>query len=212
MFDSFDRVRIINLHERKDRRRTMMRQLSAVGGRGQFFPATRPIDSGLFTSRGMHGSFLSHLGVISEAASADESVLILEDDCNFFPEARDYPVPECDIFYGSHSEDADMMIGAHCMGFSAKAVGLLNAYLLEYLRPEFTPDAKAAQEEGFNPGVRPPIDGAYVWFRRRHPELVTKFALLTYQRRSRSDCTPANFYDRIPVIKDIAEAFRRAIN
>lgn len=157
----------------------------------------------------MLGSFLSHKRIIDEAAEANESVLILEDDCNFLPGASSYSIPPCDVFYGSHAEDADVMIGAHCMGLSAKAAKLASAYLADYMSPRFEPDPKGAAEPGYNPDMRPPIDGAYVWFRRKHPELTTHFALLTYQRPSRSDCTPSSRLDNIPVVRDVVEFGRR---
>ena len=176
-----------------------------------FFDAIRPDDCGPFRSKGSYGNFLGHVEIIAEAARRNQSVLILEDDCNFLPAAKGYKVPECDIFYGSHAEDADTIIGSHCMGFSKRAVQALNIYLSDYLSPDFPPDPAAAKEPGFNPALRPPIDGACVWFRRAHPELTTHFALLTYQRSSRSDVTPAHLFDRIPVVRDLAELARRAL-
>lgn len=212
LLSDYDRVRIINLPERSDRRREMNKQLKIAGLTGAnvaYFPAVRPDSAGPFTSRGMYGSFLSHKGVLEEAAKANESVLILEDDCNFLPAAKDYDIPPCDIFYGSHGDDADVIIGAHCMGFSADAVTKVSAYLADYTSPDFATDPIASKEVGYDPNIRPPIDGAYVWFRRAHPELATRFAFLTYQRPSRSDCTPAGTLDRIPIIRDIVEFGRR---
>ena len=126
-----------------------------------------------------------------EAAIAGESLLILEDDCALVPNASAYPGPECDIFYGGWneiSEDTDFVVGSHCMGFSRRAVQLLDKFLTAF--PTAPADAKAMTEPGFDPAVKPGIDGAYVWFRRANPELTTTFAQLTYQRSSRSDVTP----------------------
>ena len=212
LLSDYDRVRIINLPERSDRRRQMNKQLKIAGLTGpnvSYFPAIRPDSAGLFTSRGMYGSFLSHKAIVDEAARANESVLILEDDCNFLPEARGYAIPQCNIFYGSHPEDSDVMIGAHCMGFTAETVKKVSAYLADYTSPDFAADPTAAAEIGYDPNIRPPIDGAYVWFRRAYPELETRFAFLSYQRPSRSDCTPAGRLDRIPVIRDLVEFGRR---
>ena len=186
----------------------MRRELSKVGGSAEFYDAIRPGCSGPFTSRGMYGSFLSHAAIVRSAAWNGESVMIIEDDCNFLPGAKDYQVPPCDVFYASHSGDDDELIGAHCMGFSRKAVQLLDAYLSRYLSPGFKPDPKAAELASYNPRIRPPIDGAYVWFRRAYPDLVTQFALLTYQRPSRSDCTPARAVDRVPMVRALAELAR----
>lgn len=200
MFEAFDRVKVISLRERTDRRRIMRRELAKVGGTADFYDAIRPGSKGPFKSPGLYGSFLSHQAIIRDAAWSFQSVLIIEDDCNFLPEAKDYRIPPCDVFYGSHSEDADSIIGAHCMGFSAKTVVLLDHFLSDFLHPDF---------EGEGRRIRPAIDGAYVWFRQRaHPELTTHFAMLTYQRGSRSDCTPAHAYDRVPGIKSLAELAR----
>ena len=50
MFEPFDSVRIINLPERRDRRREMMRELTTLGlandPRVAFFPAIRPAEAG----------------------------------------------------------------------------------------------------------------------------------------------------------------------
>ena len=208
MFSAFDVVRVISLPERRDRRRAMRRELAKAGASAEFFDAFRTQTSGPFARRGSYGAFLSHAAVVRDAAWNDQSILILQDDCSFLPGAGDYQLPECDVFYGSHAADSDEIIGAHCMGFSAKAVRLLDKYLSEYLTPDFKPDPKAASEPGYNPRIRPPIDGASVWFRRAHPELRTHFALLTYQRASRSDCTP-NRLDGIPIVRDAVEIGRR---
>ncbi|MEO6716867.1 MAG: hypothetical protein ABIM50_06415, partial [Novosphingobium sp.] len=87
--DCFDRIRVINLAERRDRRRDMARELAAIGlandPRVSFFPAIRPENAGDFTSVGARGVYLGQLAILREAAAANESVLILEDDCTFAP-------------------------------------------------------------------------------------------------------------------------------
>ena len=214
LFVRYDRIRIINLPERRDRRHALSRHLQARGfnpSDGTFFAARRPKDAGPFITPGAHGAFLSHAEILSEAARASESVLILEDDCQLLPGAEQYEIPDCDIFYGSHAEDSDVMIGAHCMGFSARAVKLVDAYLTRLTKPDFEVDAKAASEPTYDPNLRPPIDGAYVWFRRAHPELTTHFALLAQQRSSRSDVTPGKF-DKYPVVSAAIEPLRRIKN
>jgi len=57
--------------------------------------------------------------------------------------------------------------------------------------------------------ARPPIDGLYVWLRRAHPELVTAFAILGVQPLSRTDTSVTRWFDRLPVIRDIAGSLRR---
>ena len=68
----FDRVSIINLPERFDRRKEMVKELERAGlglepGRIEFFPATRVQDAGGFDNPGIRGCFLSHLEVLKEA-------------------------------------------------------------------------------------------------------------------------------------------------
>lgn len=218
LFNNFDRIRIINLPHRKDRRSEMNRQLALVGllgdSRVEYFPAFSPPARGLFTSNGAHGCFESHRTAIQQAAQAGESILIFEDDCNFrVPELRSYEIPECEIFYGGYiAADPDDLInsdiiGSHFMGFSAHAAKMSADYLRSYLLPDFKPAAATRAPD--NPTPRPGIDGAHVWFRRTYPELATVFADLSYQRPSRTDIGDQRWFDRVPVIRDAAAFARR---
>ncbi len=209
IFDSFDMIRIINLPERTDRRRRMEGELQRVGIAGDprvaFFPAIRPTEALNHSSIGMRGVFLSHHTILKEAAAKNASVLILEDDCDFAPHIGDYRAPDgWDIFYGGYYaaqpdrlQESDI-IGAHMMGFTAASA----KHVAEY----FT---------GLNPeGQFPPIDGAYVWFRRAHPEVKTVFAepAIGNQRASRTDIGNLAIYDRLPIIRDVVELARQIRN
>jgi len=215
LLQTYDRVRIVSLRSRTDRRRQMRRQIRTMGPiegeRLRFVDAYSISEPGPFRKIGSHGCFLTYLQILRQAAAENESVLILQDDCNFLPHARHHFVLPCDVFYGSHSSDADTIIGAHCMGFSAKAAQKAATYLAAfYCSPAFKPDSYAASEPGFDPLIRPPIDGAIVWFRRAHPELTTRFAMLAYQRSSRSDVTPG-LLDRLPLVREAAGFARAAL-
>jgi glycosyl transferase family 25 len=155
-----------------------------------------------FRSAGEKGVFLAHLNILQSAAASGESVLILEDDVDFTPAASAWARnPESDIDYGGYSaaNPADLegsdIIGAHCMGFSARAAKALVPFL----------------EQLLNHPSPPPIDGAYVWFRRQNPEFVTEFAqpVLAVQRPSRSDITPARMLDRISILRRPVALARR---
>ena len=93
IFDAFERIVVINLPERTDRRREMTAELRRAGidrrdPRLQFFAGIRPADAGQYPSIGARGCFESHLGVIREAIrDRVESVLILEDDLALHPAA-----------------------------------------------------------------------------------------------------------------------------
>ena len=156
---------------------------------------------------------------MEEAADAGESVLILEDDCDFAQGAESYALPwNCDVFYGSYQtatpddlQNGDV-IGSHFMGFSKSAAAAAAIYLRSLLQPDYVPDPRAAAEPSYRADIRPSIDGAYVWFRRAHPEMKTVFAVpaLGHQRASRSDCARNRFFDILPGLKQAASAARVA--
>lgn len=221
IFAEFDAIRIINLPYRTDRAADMKGQLRRVGlaedPRVAFFPAIAPKEAGLFTSRGAYGGCLSYRALVRAAAEAKQSLLVLEDDCDFLlPAIADYrPPAEWDVFYGGYvaSDPDDVegsdIIGAHCMGFSPRAAAIAADYLARYMEPGFAGDPRARTEPGYDPDVRAPTDGALVWMRRAHPELKTEFAQLAIQRASRTDIGPQRFFDRIPVLRDVVETVRR---
>lgn len=208
MFAPFETIRIINLVERRDRRREMERELARIGLTGDprvaYFPAIRPSAAGDFTSIGARGVYQSQLAILREAAEAGRSVLILEDDCDFTAAAAGYDFgSDWDIFYGGyyatdpgnlHTSD---IVGAHMMGFTAAAARRIVAYL----------DALTYE------GIHPPIDAAYIWFRRAYPEVATRFAVppLGIQRSSRSDIATIRFYDRNPITRPLANLLRHVV-
>lgn len=221
IFASFDRIRIVNLASRADRRAEMEQQLSRVGllddPRVEFFGALSYSEPGPFLRSGSHGAFMSHLALLQEAAAAGQSILILQDDCDFLlPDIADHvPSEAWDVFYGGYeaSNPDDLhgseIIGAHFMGFSPRAAAAAVDYLSDFLDPGFPPDPVAAAEANFDPAIRPPIDGALVWFRRAHPELRTVFAMLGVQRSSRTDIGDQRWFDKVPGLRRLAEAARR---
>lgn len=209
LFDQFSSVQIVSLRRRKDRRRQMARELLKLGVTPTFLDAFELSEPGPFLKAGSHGCYLSHLQILEEASANGKSVLILQDDCSFLPAVHTYEMPDCDIFYGSHSEDSDEIIGAHFMGFSQRAAKLAAVYLRDLLNLSFSPDPRASKLSTFNPSIRPPIDGALVWFRRAHPELHTQFALLGVQRSSESDISPRHILDRLSPVS-ILRRIRRA--
>lgn len=205
-FNDFDSIRIINLRHRADRRADMIKELRKVGLEGDprvaFFKARTFDEPGTFRSKGERGVYASHLELLQQAAATGQSVLIFEDDLDFAADAPRFRLPaDWSIFYGSYEASnpgnlqGSDIIGAHFMGFKADAASLVARYLESLLsRPD-----------------QPPIDGAYVWFRRAHPEVRTVFAepKLGNQRPSRTDIAPLRFFDRVPFLKQIASFVRR---
>lgn len=206
VFDHFDRIRIINLAYRSDRRREMDRELAAVGLAGDprvaYFQAIRPDDARDFTCIGARGCFASHQASVREAFQTNESVLILEDDCSFAADAADrYLASGWGIFYGRFTAaapgdlDASDIQESHMMGFTRQVAERVS-FLLEHLLYE---------------GIHPPIDAASVWYRRANPHVVTEFAVpsLGVQLASRSDIADLKWFDRSPLTCGGANALRR---
>jgi hypothetical protein len=200
LLSGFDRIRIINLPSRADRRAEMLDELQRIGladdPRVKFVEGVKvPADDMRpWRAPGEKGIFLAQLNVLRDAATANESVLILEDDVDFTPAAVTWARSEdIDIAYGGylatdpdHLESSDIA-GAHCIGFSARAAQALVPFL----------------ENLFDHPSPPPIDGAYVWFRRQREGFATSFArpVIAVQRPSRSDITPKRTIDGISFLR-----------
>ena len=206
LFERFDIIRIINLAYRTDRRAEMMAELRQVGladdPRVAFFDACSFPDAGQVSSKGARGVYHSHLAILQEAARAGQSVLILEDDTDFREGTQEYDLPEpWSIFYGGYyamtSEDLHEsdIVGGHMRGFHADIVGHVADYLASIRHDD----------------IYPPIDGAYVWYRRAHPEVLTHFARppLGNQRPSRTDIADLRFFDRLPILRETASVARK---
>jgi glycosyl transferase family 25 len=191
---TYDRVRIVNLATRADRRREISDELRRIGLAGDskvsFFPAVSPDVPDPWRSRGERGCYLSHLSILKEANAAGQSVLILEDDCDFTDAAFDSDWGRgSDIFYGGFGASdyanlhTSMVQGSHCMGFSAAVLPSLVAFLEHH---------------------------SDVHFRKAHPEVNVAFALpqVAVQRQSPSDIAVGRF-DRSPVLAFLARIVRK---
>lgn len=207
LFESFDRIRIINLPHRTDRRAEMLGELVRVGlardPRVQFSDASSFADRSHFYSAGARGCFASHMAILEVAVAARHSVLILEDDCDFTSHTQRFRLPErWDIFYGGVASATDPsrlatsdLVGSHFMGFHADVLERLVAWL-------------QAAFHGDDPA---PIDGEYVRFRRAHPDVVTVFAEppVGVQRPSRTDIGDLRAFDRVTGIRSAVALARK---
>ena len=228
----FDRIFVINLPSRSDRRREIERQLRRIGlslasPPVELFAAIRPDRKGDFDSIGAHGCFLSHLGVLRLARDRGYGrIVILEDDVNFAPHFEEQ-IQECvaalraqpwDVFYGGYKlhqpieltkplsllpSDQEALL-AHFIALTDRAVAAATDFLSTMLgrRP--------------NDPLGGPmhVDGAYGWMRRAHPDLISRLAVpqLGYQRRSRTDIHALRWFDRIPVIRTAVATTRAFSN
>ena len=230
VFDAFERIVVINLPERVDRRREMESELRRAGlvaneRRVRFFPGIRPADAGRFPSVGARGCFESHRAVIGEAIDDRiESLVVLEDDLSLHPAAC-APQPTLadrlrqggwDFAYPGHTlpalDDGPLawhvttrpLVCAHFYGLHRRVLADLRDYL----------DACAARPPGHPDGGPMHVDGAYSMFRARNPSVVTLIASTSLggQRSSRSDITDNRWFDRQPGIRLLAGLARKGKN
>jgi glycosyl transferase family 25 len=220
MLDNFDCAFVINLTDRRDRRRAMERQLSRVDATAEFFPAIRPPSQMGFPSIGAAGCFLSHLEVLRTARSRNvRSVLVMEDDLNFSDAmpARWRPLTEelfaadWSFFYAGHIlretrqglEPLPSRQSCQCSHFVA-INGAALARVIAGL------EGILSRPPGHVLGGPMHVDGAYSTIRASDSTLTTyaAFPSLGFQRSSRSDIAPARWYDRLPVISSLAGHYR----
>lgn len=233
LLDSFESIRIINLLERRDRRREMAEQLRRLGlsfvhPRIALFEARRFSDPAGFPTPGTRGCFESHHDLLRDAGEQGlDSILILEDDLNFHDEIdtllpralESLGASDWDIFYGSvmfgQFEESTSPIellspelgltGTHFYAIRGSAIATSAAYLEQMLDRQFGDD----HPDGHSMHV----DGALSVFRRRHPDYQTYMALpdLGYQRLSRTDVHALPVYDRVLGLRTCSSLVRSAL-
>ena len=233
--DYFQQIYIINLAHRSDRRLEMATQLNSIGlsfhsHNIMLFPAVRPDNSAGFPSIGARGCFLSHLGVLRDAAAKGfDRILILEDDLNFsvgFTEriggiTNALELGDWDIFYGGYfltsalpklpacTEVARIdptfeIQTSHFIGFQGDAIDKASKFL----------DTLLSREAGDKDGGPMHVDGAYNWFRRIYSDQTTLLAVpeLGYQRSSRTDIHVLRWFDRLPGFSQTVAGLRSLRN
>jgi hypothetical protein len=231
---AFDRIYVLNLPERADRRREVEVQLRRFGlsldaEPVRLFRAVRPTEAGPFPSVGSRGCFMSHLGMLREAVRDGlGTVLILEDDLDFAPDAEGrlsavmaaLQAHDWSLFYGGYElpegdaceppdpsglrelPAATPVRTTHFVAMRGAAIAEAALFL----------EAVASRPPGDPAGGPMHVDGAYTSFRRDHPTIRTWMAVpaLGYQRRSRTDIHPLRWYDRWPLVRELAQWARRA--
>jgi hypothetical protein len=230
----FERIYVINLPQRRDRRREMARELRKIGvgfrsPSVQLFEAVRPDAPGEFPSIGSRGAFLSHLGILKEARAQNlQRILIFEDDLNFVPDfpkkigavVEELERKDWSLFYGGYVLPAPLGPGsrealihadpslpiqtAHFVGFRGQAISEAICFL-----------EKLLTRPGGDPQGGPMhVDGAYSWFREAFPHRLTLLATpqLGYQRSSRSDIYDPRWFDRTPGIRHAVAGLRQLRN
>ncbi|MBF2027610.1 MAG: glycosyltransferase family 25 protein [Oscillatoriales cyanobacterium C42_A2020_001] len=224
--DFFQRAYIVNLPERKDRRKATEKELQKVGmqitlGRLEFFPAIRPDSPNGFPSIGARGCLLSHLQILKQARDAGlTNVLIMEDDVfmdESFPEFEDALIEQLRqekwefAYFGYPTMQPltppvkfapfhEPMLTTHCYGVNASIFDRLITFLEELQqRPPGHPDGGPMH-----------LDGAYNMFREKNPDIsaLRTSSCLVAQRSSRSDVQPTSWYENLPVTRQLIEIAR----
>jgi glycosyl transferase family 25 len=232
LLDTFEHIVVINLSDRGDRRREIDAELRRAGlslshPSVELFTAQRPTRTSGFPSLGAHGAFDSHLGVMKRMVEHGwNRVLVLEDDMAFsqdFAErlpliAQSLQERDWAMFYGHPGDLApeakvpdanglitfppeEGIIRLHFFGFTTDfartAIPMLEAMLT---RPEGSPEGGPMH-----------VDGAINWVRVAHPELTALGVTpqIARQRPSRSDIAETPWFDRVPVLRELAAFARR---
>jgi GR25 family glycosyltransferase involved in LPS biosynthesis len=221
LLDYVDSISIIHLPNRTDRYSALRNELARIGiaidgSKIRIPDAPMPRDADGFPSRGVYGSFLSHLQNLEIAETEGQTVsLTLEDDAIFsarFNEVQDRLVRELrqtkwDLFFLGHSlklaPTATVFVAssapfkwAHCYAVHQRVRGRL----IEYLK------ATTARPVGHPDGGKMYIDGALNLFRQFNPDVVSLLAVpaLSVQKGSMSSIADSRWYDRSDVTRPIA--------
>jgi len=231
LIDQFDRVYIVNLPERSDRRREIEAELgrfglSVDGETIRYWTATRPNDAGLFPSIGSRGCFLSHLSILSDAIDNElDKILVMEDDLAIDERfVQDQPAMcgtlregNWHFAYLGHIEAMRDDGSGPAWQTGRQPLATTHFYALN--RPVMRAlhehlQACLTRAPGHPLGSPMHVDGAYSLFRMQHPETLTLIAApsLGGQRSSRSDIFPNKWYDRTPLFLQLAGWMRGAKN
>jgi glycosyl transferase, family 25 len=231
LFNFFERVYIVNLPARMDRRQEMEAELKRFGLRVdgekiRFFRAIRPETAGDFPSLGARGCYMSHLSILREAHQEGlENILVLEDDLELGQQLST-PLPEMlsrlkqsdwSFAYFGHAIDLDSHSAPPYWVTYKEGVGLTHFYalskrvipeLLDYL------ESCLGRPVGDPEGGPMHVDGAYTLFRGRRTELITLLASpsLGRQRSSRSDVSKTKWFERTAVLQFMTDLGRRMKN
>jgi len=229
----FQKIYVINLPLRNDRRREIEKQLESINlsldtSYIELFSAIKPDSQCEFESIGAKGCFLSHLAVLKNAQENKFTrILILEDDVNFTKAFSSNPnrflkqldTLDWNIFYGGHLlennhndsqseinllEPSIVVQTSHFIGFKDNAIDIM----IEEL------ELMLSRKNGDPKGGPMHVDGAYSTIREKHPKLTTyaAFPSLGYQRSSRTDIHQLKWFDQLPLIRFMAEQIRKLKN
>jgi hypothetical protein len=215
ILDYFDRMAIVHLPDRVDRYRALKHELSRIGvdieSSKVIIPdPPMPETRHGFTSRGVYGSFLSHLEIIENAyRDGLDTVWVLEDDAIFSKRfnkqqtaiAEYLRANEWDQLFIGHSFFEELppsptgllrysgpFIWAHSYAVHRRIM----PRLIEYLRTTID------RETGHPEGGKVYIDAAYFLFRQLNPTVISVVSspCLSVQKGSQSSLNSPRWYQR----------------
>jgi glycosyl transferase family 25 len=228
----FERIYVINLPHRVDRRIAMEQELENAGmpftpGKVELFAAIKPDSAAPFEKIGYKGCFLSHLSILKLALAANLSnVLIMEDDLsisNHFKQYEDILIENlCQtnwdiVHFGYFPEKAvnpSENTFATFQPLSEEITGLhfyaVNGRILERLINYF--ELSLHRPLDHPDGGPISVDGSYNLFQLQNPDILRLISLPCFgtQRSSRSDISP-KWFDNLPIIKELATVARSVL-
>ena len=228
--DYFDKIYIINLETRADRRAEIAAQLKKINlaldhPKICLFSAIKPSFAGEFPSIGAKGCFLSHFGVLKDIKQQQyKKVLVFEDDLDFikhFNIQADLALQELiksdwDIFYGDYrisdlkladnqsitEVNSDVgIVTANFIAFNGEVIDSIIVYF----------EAILNRKGGDALGGPMHVDGAYSWFRKDNARFKTVIATpaLGCQRSSSSDIADPTWVNKIPFINLVRSSLNK---
>ena len=218
----FDRIVVINLAHRTDRRREMEEQLATVNMNAEFFPASQMTELGDWPSLGARGCFHSHYSVLKGSLGTGvRRILFLEDDLDF---SSALPVLEKRVLEQVAAQPWDFLYLGHVERTTALASGGFE--ILTWTSPVQTTHFYAVSEriiprlvtfmedvmsrpKGHPLGGPQHVDGAFSMFRAQNPDVRTLVLnpVLGYQRSSKSDIT-VSWRDRVWGLRELSQCAR----
>ena len=236
---TFDRIYILNLPDRADRRRDMTAELARSNFPApkslndpdalvSFFPGQRATDVAGFPSLGCRGCFLSHLAILKHAHARNYSqILILEDDMCFSPLVAGFDQQIADIsgmqdwqfaYFGHVLSERPLTTSNEPIAFDRSTEHVVCAHFYSVRNAILTPLINWLEVIQTRPFQHPDggpmhVDGAFNEFRERN-RIPTRIAhpSLGHQRSSRSDIATLKWFDRTPLVREAISVLRAAKN
>ncbi len=226
VIEFFDRVRIINMVTRQDRRDETVAEFERHNfeintDKVNFFKAITPTEAEEFPNAATRGCFLSHMTILEDAAKDQlKNVLILEDDIQFTKSLKthgDEAVEalgklDWDIAYFGHGladapgeaewkKVSEPMWMAHLYAMNGKTLERFLAFLNEML-------SRPAWHEQGGPMH---YDGALNTFMDQNPDINAYYFSKNFgfQRPSKTNIHKHAIYDTNPLLKPLMSIYRK---